>query len=61
MYEQDFDGMTLEEIIKYAQLDLDPLEQFDEFELEEMVEWLKLEQFDEADIITKIEEELNNR
>lgn len=61
MYEQDFDGMTLEEIIRYAGLDLDNIEQYDDFELDEMLEWMRLEQDDEDDIIIKIEEELNSR
>ena len=48
MYEQDFD---LEELLKHIDLDLDPIDQYDEWELEEMLEWQELEK-DDADFIS---------
>jgi len=50
MYEQDFE-QTLEELIKQADLELDPIEQYEDWEIEEMLEWLRLERFDEIENI----------
>lgn len=58
MYEQDFD---LDKLINNAQLDLDNIESYDLFELEEMLEWLELEKdIPDEEIIKTIEEELNS-
>lgn len=58
MYEQDFD---LDKLINNAQLDLDNIDLYDDFELEEMLEWLELEaDIPDEEIIKTIEEELNS-